>query len=68
MKYYDGFGKDVSEYVYELERKAALFDAQTFRQQTEFPIEKVEVVEPKIEVAEEEIKKPVRRTKVAEPI
>jgi hypothetical protein len=60
MKYYDGFGKDVSEYVYELERKAAGFDAA-----------KIVFVEPKIEVAQVEEtvevkpvkKKRVRRTK-----
>jgi hypothetical protein len=61
MKYFDGFGKDVSEYVYELERKAALFDAAN---------KPAVIVEPKIEVEpviEEEIKKPVRRTtKIAE--
>jgi hypothetical protein len=48
MKYYDGFGKDVSDYVYELERKAALFDAQN--KGLVEPNIVVVPVEPKIDV------------------
>lgn len=68
MKYYDGFGTDVTLYVQELERKATLLDAQNkiVIEPTMGNLEpKIELVEPKV-VEETVEKKPSRRKKLAE--